>query len=76
MEQMVRNYDEDPIADMWVGGDGWPDFKKDDPTYVSGLVLVVKISNTEGFEAVWMGDPPTQSAYLTDGLLQTAIDMT
>lgn len=49
-----------------------PDYNKESPKYISGVALVVAISNIDGYDHIFVHTPVNQNTYLTTGMLMEA----
>ena len=74
--QMSRQYAVDPSAPYWELRDDEPAYDPASPVMVTGIVLIISTSNTEGWEDVTVTEPFRQSSFLTHGLIGEALSFT
>ena len=49
-----------------------PEYNTESPKYISGVVVVVAVSNIEGYDHIFVHTPVNQNTYLTSGMLMEA----
>lgn len=75
-DSMSRQYKLDPSGPYWEAQDDEPKYDPTSPVMVTGIVLVVSTTNTEGWEDIIVTEPFRQSSFMTHGLIGEALSFT
>ena len=73
---MSRQYALDPADSMWESTNDQPGYDPSSPVMVTGIVLIVTSTNTEGWEDMTVSEPYQQSIYMTHGIIGEALSIT